>query len=170
MVGPGRPNQGHHHQGRQIRDADIQSGATFTDVAESEPAANERTATATAALPARDAAAAATLHKAGPDSVLPAYLPAVQANSAGPNPSARRDPAKSSDASADAYRSTPGRRLRGITIVPSRRPRYRGSDPDRPSWLALLVGRQQFMEAVPTDPWGNPYVYRSPGQKNPTKY
>ena len=29
---------------------------------------------------------------------------------------------------------------------------------------------QQFMEAVPTDPWGNPYVYRSPGQKNPTKY
>src|SRR5438067_12893620 len=138
MVGPGRPNQGHHHQGRQIRDADIQSGATFTDVAESEPAANERTATATAALPARDAAAAATLHKAGPDSVLPAYLPAGQANSAGPNPSARRDPAKSSDASADAYRSTPGRRLRGITIVPSRRPRYR--DPIRTGRVQVIFG------------------------------
>src|SRR6478672_6054435 len=126
MVGPDRPNQGHHHQGRQIRDADVQSGVTFTGVAESEPAANDRTATA--ALPARGAAAAATLHKAGPDSVAPAYLPAGQANSAGPNPSARRHPAKSSSASADAYRSTPGRRLRGITIVPSRRPRYRGSD------------------------------------------
>ena len=97
-------------------------------------------ATATAALPARDAAAAATLHKAGPDSVPPAYLPAGQANSAGPNPSARRDPAKSSDASADAYRSTAGRRLRGITIVPSRRPRYRGSDPDRPRYRSYLVG------------------------------
>src|SRR4029077_7520920 len=88
---------------------------------------------APAALPARDAAAAATLHKAGPDSGPPAYLPAGQANSAGPNPSARRDPEKSSDASADAYRSPPGGRLRGITIVPSRLPRYRGSDPDRPS-------------------------------------
>src|SRR5438874_13143022 len=85
MVGPDRPNQGHDHQGRQIRDPDIQSGATFTGVAESEPAANERTATATAALPVRDAAAAATLHKAGIDSVPPAYLPAGQANSAGPN-------------------------------------------------------------------------------------
>src|SRR6476660_5052376 len=131
MVGPDRPNQGHHHQGRQIRDADVQSGVTFTGVAESEPAANERTATA--ALPARGAAAAATLHKAGPDSVAPAYLPAGQANSAGPNPSARRDPAKSSSASADADRSTPGRRLRGVTIVPSRRLRYQESDPDRPS-------------------------------------
>src|SRR6266403_5451274 len=108
MVGPDRPNQGHDHKGRQIRDADIQSGGAFTDVAESEPAANERTATATA-LPDRDAAAAATLYKAGADSVPPAYLPAGQANSAGPNPSARRDPAKSSYASADTERSTPGR-------------------------------------------------------------
>src|SRR5438128_751278 len=46
---------------------------------------------------------------ATPDSVPPAYLPAGQANSAGPNPSARRDPAKSSYASADAYRSAAGR-------------------------------------------------------------
>src|ERR1700745_3598127 len=130
MVGPDRPNQGDHHQGREIRDADIQSGATFTGVAESESAANERTATATAALPVWNAAAAATLHKAGADSGPPAYLPAGQADSAGPNPSARRDPAKSSDASADAYRSAAGR-LRRIATVPSRRPRYQGSDPDR---------------------------------------
>src|SRR6266446_1094452 len=132
MVGPDRPNQGHNHQGREIRDADIQSGATFSGVAESEPAANERTATATAALPIRDAPAAATLHKAGADSVSPAYLPAGQADSAGPNPSARRDPAKSSDASADAYRSVAGR-LRRIAIVPSRRPGYQESDLDQPS-------------------------------------
>src|SRR5882762_6782493 len=154
MVGPDRPNQGHHHQGRQIRDADIQSGATFTGVAESEPAANERTATATAALPARDAAAAATLHKAGPDSVPPAYLPAGQANSAGPNPSARRDPAKSSGASADAYRSAAGR-LRRIATVPSRRPRYRGSDPDRPStghiWWDSFVRESGKRKDYPRD-------------------
>src|SRR5947208_3045760 len=100
MVGPDRPNQGHHHQGRQIRDADIQSGATFTGVAESEPAANERTATATAALPARDAAAAATLHKAGPDSVLPAYLPAGQAGDRLKEQSPRPEgPVRSSDKS-----------------------------------------------------------------------
>jgi len=130
MVGPDRPNQGHDHQGRQIRDADIQSGGAFTDVAEAEPAPNEPTATATAALPVWNAAAAATLHKAGADSVPPAYLPAGQANSAGPNPSARRDPAKSSDASADAYRSAAGR-LRRIATLPSRRPGYQESDPDR---------------------------------------
>jgi len=29
---------------------------------------------------------------------------------------------------------------------------------------------QQFMEQVPTDPWGMPYVYRCPGQKDPTRY
>jgi len=29
---------------------------------------------------------------------------------------------------------------------------------------------QQFMEQVPTDPWGVPYVYRCPGQKDPTRY
>src|SRR4029077_7914199 len=153
MVGPDRPKQGHNHQGRQIRDADIQSGATFTGVAESEPAANERTATA--ALPARDAAAAATLYKAGADSVPPAYLPAGQANSAGPNPSARRDPAKSSDASADAYRSPPGGRLRGITIVPSRRLRYQESDPDRPStghiWWDSFVRESGKRKDYPRD-------------------
>src|SRR5438270_9321828 len=128
MVGPVRPNQGYDHQGREIRDPDVQSGATFTDFAESEPAATQRTATATTALPARDAAAAATFHKAGADSVAPADLPTGQTNSAGPNPSARCNPAKSSYASADTERST-SRRLRRITIVPRRRRRYRGSDP-----------------------------------------
>jgi general secretion pathway protein G len=29
---------------------------------------------------------------------------------------------------------------------------------------------QQFMEQVPTDPWGNPYQYKCPGQKDPTRY
>ncbi|MDQ2867084.1 MAG: type II secretion system major pseudopilin GspG [Verrucomicrobiota bacterium] len=29
---------------------------------------------------------------------------------------------------------------------------------------------QQFMEQVPTDPWGMPYIYKCPGLKNPTKY
>lgn len=29
---------------------------------------------------------------------------------------------------------------------------------------------QQFMEQVPTDPWGTPYLYKCPGLKNPTKY
>src|ERR1700719_3851866 len=105
MVRPDRPNQGHDHQGRQIRDADIKSGGAFAGVAESEPAASEPNATATAALPVRDAA---TLYKTGADSVPPAYLPAGQANSAGPNPSARRDPAKSSDTGADADRSAAG--------------------------------------------------------------
>src|SRR6266403_4304629 len=151
MVGPGRPNQGHHHQGGEIRDADIQSGATFTGVAESEPAASEPNATATAALPVRDAA---TLYKAGADSVPPAYLPAGQANSAGPNPSARRDPAKSSDASADAYRSAAGR-VRRIATVPSRRPRYRGSDPDRPStghiWWDSFVRENGKRKDYPRD-------------------
>ena|SRR5437763_190768 len=128
MVGPDRPNQGHDHQGGQIRDTGVQSGTTFTGVAESKPAANQPTATATAVVPARDAAA--TLHKAGADSVPPAYLPAGQANSTGPNPSARCDPAKPSYASADAERSAP-RRLRRITIVPHRRRQYRESDPDR---------------------------------------
>ena len=157
MVGPDRPNQGHHHQGRQIRDADIQSGATFTGVAESEPAANEHTATA--ALPVWNAAAAATLHEAGADSVSPAYLPAGQANSAGPNPSARRDPAKSSDASADAYRSAAGR-LRRIATVPSRRLRYQGSDPDRPStghiWWDSFVRDSGKRKDYPRDRSGLP--------------
>ena len=27
-----------------------------------------------------------------------------------------------------------------------------------------------IQKEIPMDPWGNPYVYRSPGQKNPTKY
>jgi len=28
----------------------------------------------------------------------------------------------------------------------------------------------KFMDEVPQDPWGSPYVYRCPGQKNPTGY
>jgi len=27
-----------------------------------------------------------------------------------------------------------------------------------------------IMEAVPKDPWGNDYIYTSPGQKNPSKF
>ena len=152
MVGPDRPNQGHDHKGRQIRDADIQSGTTFTGVAESEPAANERTATA--ALSARDAAAAATLHKAGTDSIPPACLPAGQANSAGPNPSAGRDPAKSSDARADAYRSAAGR-LRRIATLPSRRPGYQESDLAQPStsriWWDSLFRESGKRKEYPRD-------------------
>ena len=111
-------------------------------------------ALATAALPVWNAAAAATLHEAGADSVSPAYLPAGQADSAGPNPSARRDPAKSSDASADAYRSAAGR-LRRIATVPSRRPRYQGSDPDRPStghiWWDSFVRESGKRKDYPRD-------------------
>lgn len=29
---------------------------------------------------------------------------------------------------------------------------------------------RQFMEQVPTDPWGMPYIYRCPGQKDPTRF
>src|SRR5689334_9308877 len=124
MVGPNRPNQGHDHQGRQIRDVNVQSGATFTGAPKSKSAANQRPATAISALPARDATTAATLYKTGTDSVSPAYLPAGQANSAGPNPSARRDPAKSNYPCADAKHSAT-RRFRRITIVPNRRHQYR---------------------------------------------
>jgi len=46
--------------------------------------------------------------------------------------------------------------LQALVVAPA-------TDPRPARW-------QQFMEAVPTDPWGNPYVYRSPGKKNPTKY
>ena len=53
MVGSNRPNQGHHHQGRQIRDANIQSGIAFTSGADSESAANQRNAAT--AFPAWDA-------------------------------------------------------------------------------------------------------------------
>ncbi|HEY4284217.1 MAG TPA: type II secretion system major pseudopilin GspG [Chthoniobacterales bacterium] len=28
----------------------------------------------------------------------------------------------------------------------------------------------QMMSAIPTDPWGKPYVYRCPGNKNPNGY
>ena len=29
---------------------------------------------------------------------------------------------------------------------------------------------RQFYDKIPTDPWGNPYVYRCPGIKHPDKY
>src|SRR5207249_7593995 len=108
MVGQGGTNEGHHHQGREIRDADLQSGCAFPVSAESESAANERTAAA--AFPARNAAAPTTLHQAGADTVPAANIPTGQANSsAGPDPPARRDPAKSHSGSADAKRAAPGR-------------------------------------------------------------
>jgi general secretion pathway protein G len=37
------------------------------------------------------------------------------------------------------------------------------SDPKPRKW-------KQLMEAVPVDPWGQPYVYRSPGKFNPSGY
>src|SRR5439155_26569194 len=112
MVGQDGTDEGHHHQGREIRDPDLQSGFAFPVRAESESAANERAA---AALPAPNAAAAATLHKAGADSVPPPDIPGGQAcSSAGPDPSARRYPAKSNSGSADPKCAAPGR-VRRIT-------------------------------------------------------
>lgn len=29
---------------------------------------------------------------------------------------------------------------------------------------------RQFFDTLPKDPWGNPYIYRSPGIKHPDKY
>lgn len=46
--------------------------------------------------------------------------------------------------------------LQALVTAPS-------TDPKPARW-------QQFMEQVPTDPWGSPYVYKCPGEKNPTKY
>src|SRR6266536_4654519 len=107
MVGQGGTNEGHHHQGREIRDPDLQPGFAFPVRAESESAASERAA---AALPARNAAAPTTLHHAGADTVPAANIPTGQANfSAGPDPSARSDPAKSNSGSADAKRAASGR-------------------------------------------------------------
>src|SRR6266487_6218771 len=137
MVGQGGTNEGHHHQGREICDADLQSGFAFPVSAESEPAANERAAVA--AFPAGNAAAA-TLHQAGADTVPAANIPTGQANSsAGPDPSARRDPAKSNSGSTDAKRAASGR-FRRIAIVPSRRPRYREFYPGRPSTNRIWWG------------------------------
>src|SRR5207253_3758290 len=107
MIGQDGTDEGNHHQGREIRDPDLQSGFAFPVRAESESAANERAA---AALPARNAAAAATLHKAGADPVPSPDIPAGQASScAGPDPSTRRHPAKSNSGSADAKRAASGR-------------------------------------------------------------
>src|SRR6266480_1256712 len=103
MVGQGGTNEGHHHQGREICDADLQSGFAFPVSAESEPAANERAAVA--AFPAGNAAAA-TLHQAGADTVPAANIPTGQANS--PDPSARCHPAQSNSGRADAKRAASG--------------------------------------------------------------
>src|SRR5205085_8027101 len=82
--------------------------------AESKSATNERAAAAAATFPTRNAAVAA-LHQASADTVPATKLPAGQANSsAGPDPSARRYPAKSNSSSADAKRAASGR-FRRIT-------------------------------------------------------
>src|SRR5205823_11236815 len=108
MVGQDGTDEGDHHQGREIRDPDLQSGFAFPVRAESESAA-------AATLPARNAAPAATLHEAGADPVPPPDIPAGQASSsAGPDPSAWRDSAKS-DSDADAKRAASGR-FRGIAV------------------------------------------------------
>jgi general secretion pathway protein G len=43
-----------------------------------------------------------------------------------------------------------------------------GSYPTTEEGLKTLVPK--LMEEVPKDPWGKPYVYRFPGQKNPAGY
>jgi general secretion pathway protein G len=43
-----------------------------------------------------------------------------------------------------------------------------GSYPSSDQGLAALVPR--LMEEVPKDAWGTPYVYRYPGQRNPSGY
>jgi len=36
-----------------------------------------------------------------------------------------------------------------------------------PPTTAQGAPRSAYIERLPTDPWGNPYVYRFPGQRNP---
>ena len=43
-----------------------------------------------------------------------------------------------------------------------------GYDPTTDQGLQALVPR--FMEEVPKDPWGRPYVYRCPGKRYPNGY
>lgn len=45
---------------------------------------------------------------------------------------------------------------------------YNGSHGSYPESLSALVPR--LMEEVPKDAWNNPYVYRYPGQRNPSTY
>jgi len=48
---------------------------------------------------------------------------------------------------------------------------YNGSNgyyPSTDQGLNALVPR--LMESIPLDPWGTPYVYRSPGRTNPSGY
>lgn len=40
----------------------------------------------------------------------------------------------------------------------------------KPSSEPVPARWNQFMESVPTDPWGSGYIYRCPGQKNPSGY
>ena len=75
MVGSDRPNQSYHNEGRQIRDANIQSGVAVTGGTEFESAAIQRSAAAT--FPAGNAGAAATLPKACANPVAPAILSAT---------------------------------------------------------------------------------------------
>lgn len=75
MVGSGRPNQSHHYEGRQIRDANVQSGVAFAGGAEFESTPIQRRATA--AFPAWNAGPTATLPETGANTVAPAILSAT---------------------------------------------------------------------------------------------
>ena len=74
MVGSDRPNQSHHYEGWQIRDANIQSGVAFTGRAEFESTAIQRNAAA--AFPAGNAGPTATVPETGADTVAAASLSA----------------------------------------------------------------------------------------------
>jgi len=45
----------------------------------------------------------------------------------------------------------------------------RYSYPSTTDGLAMLTSAE-VMESIPTDPWGNGYVYLAPGQKNPKRF
>jgi general secretion pathway protein G len=48
-----------------------------------------------------------------------------------------------------------------------------GSYPSTGQGLSVLASPPKgkpIMESVPTDPWGNAYIYVNPGQKNPSKF
>src|SRR5262249_52360277 len=112
MVGSNRPNQSHHHEGRQIRDANVQSGIAFADF-ESTPGQRN----AGAAFPTGNGGTAATLREAGANTVAPAIFSATDqayCSPARPDPSARGDSAKSNPNTnpncANSERAAAGRR------------------------------------------------------------
>ena len=142
MVGQGGRDESHHHQGRQIRDADVQSGVAFPVSAESESAASERAAAAATAFSARNAGAAATLPEAGAHTVASTSISATDkaySSPARPGPPARSNSAKSNPnpnpscpGTARAGSGRCGRRIRA-TIAPDRRLRCLESDQARPN-------------------------------------